>query len=315
MTTPAAKAAAASLPYSDLDRLRQKGSTLEAEKQRLQKATREFESFFTYYLMKTMRKTVPESSMAGGAPLSGSSGKDVFTDMFDMEIARSLSLSRGRSLSNLMFESMEKLLEAQFGDEGDDSQDGFMALPDGERPALDLKRDTAPLPSELPAFREIEAGRSRRISLSRTSPTSNEGRIARDYGSDIRRAARRHQLDPALILAVIRTESNGRPDAVSDAGAKGLMQLMDTTATDLGVADAFDPSQNIEAGSRYLREMLDRYDGDPELALAAYNAGPAAVDKHGGVPPFKETQEYVARVLDTVRQVRGTVTPGTAKVR
>jgi Rod binding domain-containing protein len=315
MTIPAAKAAAAALPYTGLDRLRQKGQTLEAEKQRLEKATREFESFFTYYLMKTMRKTIPESSMAGGAPLSGSSGKDVFTDMFDMEIARSLSLNRGRSLSSLMFDSMEKLLEARFGGRGEDSQNGFLELPAADRRAFDLKGEVAPLPRELPSFREIEASRSRRMRLNQEAPSSTESRIARDYGPHIRRAARRHRLDPALILAVIRNESNGRPEAVSEAGAKGLMQLMDTTATDLGVENTFDPSQNIEAGSRYLRQMLDRYEGDPELALAAYNAGPAAVDEHGGVPPFRETQEYVARVLQTVRRLRGTVAHGSAKVR
>jgi Rod binding domain-containing protein len=313
MTAPAAKAAAA-LPYSDLDRLRQKGQTLAAEKQRLLRATREFESFFTYYLMKTMRETVPESSVAGGAPLTGGSGKDIFTDMFDMEIARGLSLSRGRSLADLMFNSMEQLLEAQFGEQGRASDREFLPLPSGQSRAFDFDRETVPLPNDRPDFREIEAGRDLRMRLRREAPSA-ESRIARDYGPHIHRAAKRHGLDPALILAVIRNESNGRPEAVSHAGAKGLMQLMDTTAADLGVQDAFDPGQNIEAGSRYLRQMLDRYQGDPELALAAYNAGPAAVDEHNGVPPYRETREYVARVLDTVRRVRGAVTSGLTKVR
>ncbi|MBI3974214.1 MAG: lytic transglycosylase domain-containing protein [Chloroflexi bacterium] len=110
-------------------------------------------------------------------------------------------------------------------------------------------------------------------------------------------AAAREGVDPALAGAVARAESNLNPRAVSSAGAKGLMQLMDGTARALGVADSFDPVQNAIGGVKYLKQMLTRYGGDVARALAAYNAGPGAVDKHGGVPPFKETQHYVQRVL------------------
>lgn len=114
----------------------------------------------------------------------------------------------------------------------------------------------------------------------------------------IRRAARKYNLSPSLIENVIRAESNFQADAVSPAGAQGLMQLMPATARELGVTDAFDISQNIDGGARYLRQMLDRFDGDVKLALAAYNAGPGAVERHGGnVPPYKETQAYVNRIL------------------
>ena len=109
--------------------------------------------------------------------------------------------------------------------------------------------------------------------------------------------ARRHGLDPALLRAVIQAESGWNPAARSPAGAMGLMQLMPATARELGVADPFDPVQNLEAGARYLRQQFDRF-GDWRLALAAYNAGPGAVEAHGGLPPFPETQAYVARVLD-----------------
>jgi soluble lytic murein transglycosylase-like protein len=111
-------------------------------------------------------------------------------------------------------------------------------------------------------------------------------------------AARRHKLDPDLVLALVQVESAFRPNAVSPKGAQGLTQLMPATARELGVKDAFDPAQNLDGGARYLRQLLTRYGGDVKRALAAYNAGPGAVDRHQGVPPFRETRQYVRRVLD-----------------
>jgi len=114
--------------------------------------------------------------------------------------------------------------------------------------------------------------------------------------AEIDSAAARHNLNPDLVRAVIRAESNYRHDVVSHAGAMGLMQLMPRTAESLGVVNAFDIRQNIDGGTRYLRRMLDLFDNDLDLALAAYNAGQGAVRRHGGVPPFAETQAYVPRV-------------------
>lgn len=112
----------------------------------------------------------------------------------------------------------------------------------------------------------------------------------------IESAAAKHGVEPDLVKAVVRAESGFNPSAVSPAGARGLMQLMPGTARALGVSDAFNPEQNIDAGVRYLKQQIDRF-GDVRLALAAYNAGPAAVAKYGGVPPYRETQNYVNRVL------------------
>lgn len=118
----------------------------------------------------------------------------------------------------------------------------------------------------------------------------------------IQRAADENGLDPAQVRALIGIESNGNPNAVSRAGAMGMMQLMPGTARDLGVTDPFDPEQNVMAGARYFRDQLDEF-GDPVLAAAAYNAGPGAVRKYGGVPPYRETRDYV----DKFRRRMGSV--------
>lgn len=115
----------------------------------------------------------------------------------------------------------------------------------------------------------------------------------------VRDASARHNLDPALVKAVIGVESNWNPAAVSRKGALGLMQLIPTTAGQFGVGNALDPAQNVEGGASYLRSLLDRYHGDLELTLAAYNAGPGAVERSGGIPNIRETRSYVQRVTDT----------------
>ena len=110
-------------------------------------------------------------------------------------------------------------------------------------------------------------------------------------------AARREQVPPDLLRAVIRQESAGYPCAVSRQGAAGLMQLMPSTARQFAVRNALDPRQNVDGGAKLLRQLLDRYPGDLASALAAYNAGPTPVDQHGGVPPYPETQNYVQQIL------------------
>jgi soluble lytic murein transglycosylase-like protein len=118
----------------------------------------------------------------------------------------------------------------------------------------------------------------------------------------VRDAAERHRVDPALVKAVISTESGWNPQAVSRKGAMGLMQLIPETAQRYGVGNPYDPAQNVEAGTTYLKTLLDRYDGDLNKSLAAYNAGPHAVDRSGGVPAFRETREYVQRVTNAYFQ-------------
>jgi hypothetical protein len=131
------------------------------------------------------------------------------------------------------------------------------------------------------------------------------GSYSGEYDADIEDAAALHQVSPALVKAVIHTESAFDQWAVSSKGAQGLMQLMPPTARRFGVSDPFNARQNIFAGTRYLRILLDLFQGDVDLALAGYNAGENAVRRHGGIPPYRETRNYI-------RRVRGLLAPGTA---
>lgn len=117
----------------------------------------------------------------------------------------------------------------------------------------------------------------------------------------IEKYAKMNNLDPDLIRALIKVESNFNPMAISRAGAKGLMQLMPETANKLGVDNIFDPEENIAGGTRYLRQMLDQFGNDLPMALAAYNAGPNRVEKSGGIPKISETQNYIKKVLSLYR--------------
>jgi soluble lytic murein transglycosylase-like protein len=125
------------------------------------------------------------------------------------------------------------------------------------------------------------------------------------YGAEITAAAKKYGIDPALLAGLVKQESGFNPSAGSPAGARGLTQLMPATAAGLGVSNVLDPAQNLDGGAKYLRQQLDAFGGDVTRALAAYNAGPGAVQRYGGVPPYAETQNYVRAVQANAAAYRG----------
>jgi soluble lytic murein transglycosylase-like protein len=184
--------------------------------------------------------------------------------VFAVEIAE---LSNGFSIRHRTHEMRDGLVRLYI----DDQKSSFVDIP------ADQIVSYAYQPDPLPPPRPSELGKS--------------------TGQIVSEASAKHGVDSDFILSVIKQESAGNALAVSPAGARGLMQLMPGTASKLGVSDSFSPEQNVLGGARFLRELLERYNGDAVKALAAYNAGPGAVDRYNGVPPYRETREYVQRVI------------------
>jgi soluble lytic murein transglycosylase-like protein len=192
-------------------------------------------------------------------------GKDVMSDYADMELGRVLAERQGIGISDILYKSLRAGTQA-FDDATMSTQDAVAPLRKPTEKQLKL----------------LELGHG-------------------PYDVHVHRAARRYDLPPNLIRSIIDVESSGNVFAISPKNAKGLMQLTDSTAGMLGVRDVWDPKQNIDGGARYLRHLLDYFDGDLKMALAAYNAGPAAVERYDGIPPYRETQDYVDRVLHHYR--------------
>ncbi len=298
-------------PPTDLERLRNtQPATLDAEKARLKKTTKEFESFFLYYMLKTMRETLTSDATAKDAPLGGSMGKDTYQQMFDMEISRQMVRGGNRSLSEMLYNSMEKLVTARYKATETGNGNPVVGPPkadEARRTPIDLN----PTPQAVPVQESLHLKAVKRSDKPNFAPIASRRTITvtdpinSRFGKIISQAAQETNLKPSLIHSVIKAESGGDPYAVSGAGAKGLMQLADSTARDMGVRNPFDPKANVMGGAKYLRSLMDKYKGNLRLALAAYNAGPGTVEKHGGVPPFKETHDYIQRVTTYLRDSTG----------
>lgn len=270
-----------------------KGDALEQRKLKLRHATEEFESFFTLQMLQSMRKTIPKSELS-----KGGLGQEIYTSMFDEELAKVMAGQSQGSLSDILYNSLVKSIES----EGVTRPDKMPTeIPDRVRnfqPAQDI-----PPRSGLQSHQKDTEATGFAIQPI-SNRTIHSDPILEKFGEIIDRASRRFNLPPRLIYSVIKAESAGKADAVSHKGARGLMQLTDSTASDMGVTDSLNPTQNIMGGAKYLRKLMDRYDGDLKVALAAYNAGPGNVSKYNGVPPFPETENYVAKVLGELHSRR-----------
>lgn len=251
------------------------------KKARLAKASKDFESILTQMMLKSMNQTTEGGLFGESEGLGG----DIYGSLFEMEIAKHISEKKGLGIASMIFKNVtgenmnefEKIIAAVKYDKDlkNSKNKGSKTVEDSDRIKINAK--------------DLES--------KKCSPSSDSLKRLDKYDSIIDEASKTYGVDKNIIRSVILTESAANPKAVSKAKAKGLMQLIDATAGDMGVRNSFDPKQNILGGTKYLAQMLRQYSGDLKLSLAAYNAGPQNVEKHNGVPPFDETKNYIARVL------------------
>jgi Rod binding domain-containing protein len=244
--------------------------------EQIKKVAHEFETLFSSMMLKAMRKTVADNPL-----IPKSTGEDIFTGMLDDEYSKMLSSNTSIGLADFIIKELES-----------------KEHPDNSLSELRNIGKTGQWTTD-PRFLPKTNALSGTIDATATTASSIKGLGSKlsKWNSLISRAAKEQGIDKNLISAIVVQESGGNHLAISPKGAKGLMQLMDTTATEMGVKQSFSPWANISGGTKYLKSLLERFNGDEQLALASYNAGPGAVEKYGSVPPYPETQKYVKSVL------------------
>ncbi len=244
------------------------------EKARLAKAAHDFESMLTSMMLKSMTKTT------GGMFGEESFGGDYFDTIFETKLAEYISDKKSLGLADMIYKNVT-----------------------GE--ALDVNKIKKEFQAEQNSSTSIEPiEHSRKIEISTdaikdtTAVSPSKGAINRlnKFDKIINKASESFGVDKNIIRSVILTESAANPKAMSNANAKGLMQLIDSTAADMDVKNVWNPEDNIFGGTKYLSRMLKQFDGDLDKSLAAYNAGPGNVKKYNGVPPFEETKNYINRI-------------------
>jgi len=238
------------------------------EKAKLAKAAQDFESMLTSMMLKSMNKTT------GGMFGEESFGGDYFDTIFETELASFISENKSLGLADMIY---KKVI-------GED---------------LDMNKIKQELQSENANNVKVVSAKVDNFTDDNSStimPSKGSVNRLNKFDSIINNASEKFNIDKNLIKSVILTESAANPKAISKANAKGLMQLIDSTAADMNVKNVWNPEENIFGGSKYLSQMLNKYDGNIEKSLAAYNAGPGNVEKYDGIPPFEETKNYINRV-------------------
>lgn len=237
----------------------------------LKNACKQFEAVFVNMMLKTMRDTLKDED-----DMFSSGESQMFTGMLDEKISEKIS-DNGIGIWQSMYENLSKQMniDDKTGTTDKKDENGF--------------KINKPILKQIPLTHDtVKPG----ISLSTDAIDKIIETKSRQYG-----------VDPVLVKAIVKNESAYDQNAVSPVGAKGLMQLMDATAGQLGVKNPFNAEQNIDGGVRYLRSLIDHF-GDTATAVAAYNAGPGNVEKYGGIPPFDETQKYTTNVMRDYREMR-----------
>lgn len=244
------------------------------EKQRMAEVSKQFESLLTSMMLKSMNQTT-----GNGLFGENSFGGDFFDSIFQFEIANQMSKGTGLGVAEQIY---RRLTGENFSPEVLNPK----LQPLEKLPKIELQQNT----------QEIGAVKPSNQSLNRLSK----------YDDIINHASETYGVDKNIIKSVILAESSAKENAVSSANAKGLMQIIDSTAKYLGINNVFDPKENIMGGAKYLSELLRKYNGNLKFALAGYNAGPGNVDKYNGIPPFNETQTYVKRVIGYLKNFEET---------
>jgi len=262
----------------------------QAGQRALEKSAKEFEGVFLNTLLKAMRQTVPSNEL-----FNGDGATKFYQQMHDAEIAKTLATGHsGMGIADMIVRQLSR------------ETGGKPSGPGSGEPV-----QGPPSPKALARYRDVISMAPGSVARNRLALlAAQQGPAVADtlkrFEREIESAARGSGLDPALILSVVMEESGGDPRARSAKGALGLMQLMPGTARELGVGDRTDAAQNLDGGARYLADMIGKFAGKLDVALAAYNAGPGTVDRLGGkVPAYPETRRYVNRVLDRYEQLGG----------
>lgn len=243
------------------------------KKEQLAKASKDFEALMTQMMLKSMNKT---SGGMFGDDEEGYGG-DTMDTIFESEISKYMSQSKSLGIAEMIYKKMT----------GED-------LPNlkVESPSVNKAKLQEIIKNYKPEEKSVKPSDKSMERLEKYEPIINDA--AESFG-----------VSANIIKSIILAESAGNEKAHSSANAKGLMQLIDSTAEEMGVNNVWDPTQNINAGTKYFSKLLRQYDGDVNLALAAYNAGPGNVDKYNGVPPFNETQTYITRVKSYLKHFEG----------
>lgn len=244
------------------------------EKQKLAEVSKQFESLLTSMMLKSMNQTT-----SNGLFGENSFGGDFFDSIFQFEIANQISKGTGLGVAEQIY---KRLTGENFSPEVINPK----LQPLEKLPKIEVQKNTQEIGSVKPSSQSLD-------------------RLSK-YEDIINQASETYGVDKNIIKSVILAESSAKENAVSSANAKGLMQIIDSTAKYLGINNVFDPKENIMGGTKYLSELLRKYDGNLKFALAGYNAGPGNVDKYDGIPPFSETQTYVKRVIGYLKNFEET---------